>query len=101
MMMFAARRMEIARRKERLIALAAVQRTQAANAFRRWEGPAAVIDRGIEAVRYVKSHPLLLGAAVAVLVVAGRRSVFKWVGRGFVAWRAWQSLAPWRRRFGM
>lgn len=96
--MFAARQIELAGRRERLITQAELQRARIAAAARRWEKPAGVVDRGIEVARFLKSHPLLLAAAVGSAVVLGRRSLLGWVGRGFVAWRAWRSVGGWVRR---
>ena len=98
--MFAGKQTELARRRERLIARAAQQRAGIATAFQRWEKPAGVLDQGITAARFLKSHPLLLAAVVAVAVVLGRRNLLAWAGRGFVAWRTWRSVEAWGRRSG-
>lgn len=96
--MFADKRMELALRRERLVTQAEAQRAQIAAAFRRWEKPAGVLDRGVEAARFLKSHPLLLAAAIGVAAALGRRRLLRWTGRGFVAWRAWRSIGAWVRR---
>lgn len=90
---------ELARHKERLIARAGQQRTAIVAAFRRWEKPAAAIDRGIAVAHFLRAHPLLLAAGLAVAAVLGRRNLMRWLGRGLVAWRTWRSLGAWVRRF--
>lgn len=96
--MFSERQIALASRRERLLAQADLQRAQIAAAFRHWERPAAVADRGIAVVRTLKAHPLLLAAVVGVAAVLGRRSVLRLAGRGLIAWQTWQSVAGWMRR---
>jgi hypothetical protein len=96
--MFAARQIALASRRERLIAQAELQRMRIGAAFQRWEKPAAVVDQGIAAGRFLKSHPLLLAGVIAVAAGLGRRSLLRWAGRGFVAWRTWHSLGGWMHR---
>jgi hypothetical protein len=90
---------DVARRKERLLARCEGHRLVIARAYRRWEEPARVIDRGWAVVRFLKLHPAVLGVAVAVAMVAGRRNLFTWAGRGLLAWRAWRTFSEWLRRF--
>lgn len=91
---------ELARRKERLIARAGQQRAEIVAAFRRWEKPVGVIDRVIGVARFLKAHPLLLAAGLALAAALGRHNLIRWAGRGLVAWRTWRSLGAWLRRFG-
>jgi hypothetical protein len=86
---------DIARRRERLIARAALQRDTVAVACRTLERPAALIDRGVGAVMYLKAHPLLLAAGVLAVTLLGRRNLAAWAGRGWVLWRAWRSFSAW------
>ena len=92
---------ELARRKERLIARAAVQRETIADAFRALERPIGVIDRAVAATRFLREHPVVVGAVVAALVVFRRRSLVGLVTRGVAAWRLWRSLSSWRGRLGL
>ena len=96
-----ARLIDVARRKERLLARIAQQREALAADCRVLVRPAALVDRGVEALVFVKSHPLLAGLAAAVIAVASRRRLAAWVGRGWVLWRAWRALARWRARYGV
>lgn len=98
--MFTARLVELARRKERLIARTAAQRTIIADAYQRWQKPAGLVDRGLAVVRFLKSHPLLFAIAVAAAAAAGRRKLVRWAGRGWVAWRTVRTLGAWARSLG-
>jgi hypothetical protein len=89
---------EITRRKERLIGRAAAQRAAMADAWHYWQQPAHVVDRGIAAARFLKSHPLLLGVGVAAAVVLGRRNLLGWISRGWVVWRALRSFTAWAKK---
>ena len=93
--------MDIAHHKERLVGRIEQQRSVITTACRAWERPAGFIDRGIGAVMYLKSHPLLLVLGVVVMAAVGRRNFAGWLGRGWVLWRAWRSLGNWRRKFGV
>jgi hypothetical protein len=96
-MIYTERLIEIAHRKERLIATAAQQRAVIADAFRSWQKPIDVIDRGVVATRYLKAHPLLVAVSIIVVAVLGRRSLLRWVGRGLFVWRSWHALQAWTR----
>ena len=97
--MFTESLIELARRKERLIARTAAQRTAIADAYRRWQKPASMVDRGVAVARFVKAHPLLLAIGVAAAAALGRRNLLQWAGRAWVAWRTWRALGAWARRF--
>lgn len=99
--MFHEQLIDVARRKERLIALCEGQRRLVAQTFQRWEEPARVIDRTWSVVDFFRLHPVALAIAVAVVTVLGRRHLFKWAGRGLFVWRAWCTLSAWLRRFGI
>lgn len=98
--MFTGNFIELARRKERLIARTAAQRTVITAAYHRWHKPASVLDRGVAAARFLKAHPLLLAIGVAAAAAMGRRNLLYWIGRGWVAWRAARTLNAWVSRLG-
>lgn len=55
----------LAERRENLVAQAAAQRLALAQTVAPWRAPLALADRGLEALRTVRRHPvLLLGAAL-------------------------------------
>lgn len=92
------RLIELARRKERLIARAAAQRTAIAGTFREWRTPIAVADRALAVARFFRSHPVLLAAAVAAAVALRGRTLVGLAGRSFAAWRVWRTLSTWSAR---
>ena len=100
MMDYTSRLVDIARRRERLLGRAEQQRVIIATACRALERPAGVVDRGISALVYLKSHPLLAVVGAAVVATVSRPRLAGWIGRGWVLWRGWRSLANWSRKFG-
>src|SRR5262245_61681953 len=92
---------ELARRKERLIARAAAQREAIAGALHALEKPIEVIDRAVAAGRFLRAHPVLVAALVIALVVFRRRRIVGLVTRGLAAWRIWRSLSTWKGRVGV
>lgn len=97
--MFVEQRIALAVRKERLIARSETQRAAIVASLHALEKPLGMLDRGATAVAGLRGHPVLVGAGVAALVVLGRRSLFRWAGRGIMAWRAWRSVSGWARRY--
>jgi hypothetical protein len=86
---------EIARRKERLIARCAAQRESLAVAVRELRQPIAVLDRAWSAALFLRAHPVLVGAAVAAAVALRRRNLFALAMRGFALWRMWRRISSW------
>jgi hypothetical protein len=78
---------EIALRRERLIAQAAQQRTALAQSVQPWRTPLALADQGLVALRYLKQHPAWVAGGVAVVVMLRPRAVGKWVGRVWLLWK--------------
>ena len=92
---------EIALRKQRLIARSAAQRVEIAVAFQALERPFSYADRVVSMGRTLRAHPVLLGAVVAALVAMRRRSTFGLVARAVAAWRVWRQASLWAQRLGM
>ena len=86
---------EIARRKERLIARAASQREAIGASFRQLQGPIGVVDRGLEIARFLRGHPLLVAAVIAAVVAFRRRGLVSVAGRALSVWRVWRAIAAW------
>jgi hypothetical protein len=97
--MFHERMIDVARRKERLLAQCDADRLLIARSWRRWEEPARVVDRAWAVVQFLRLHPAVVMVAVAVAALLGRRNLLTWAGRGLVAWRAWRAFSRWLRRF--
>jgi hypothetical protein len=99
--MFTSELIELARRKERLIARSDRQRMVIADACLRWKKPLAVVDRGIAIARYLQAHPLVLGAGVAAFAIVHPRNLLRWAGRGLFLWRTWRSVNAWMQKSGV
>ena len=83
---------EIVRQRERLLARCDAQRAELTALARRWQGPLKAADRAVAGLNYLRHHPLILGAAVALLAVIQRRGWWSWARRGFLLWRAYRAL---------
>jgi hypothetical protein len=97
---------ELLRRREQLVELCESQRVGIAVHVGGLARPIAIADRAFSVVQYLRSHPLLLGTAVATMVVMRRVGLLKWGKRavahrstlvkwgelGLVAWRGWRAL---------
>ena len=81
--------LELMRQRERLLARCEAQRIEIAALALRWEKPLSLADRAIAGINYLRGHPVVLGALVAVLAVVQRRGWWSWVRRGFVLWRSY------------
>ena len=86
---------EIARRKERLSARAESQRAAISANFRQLQGPIRIVDRGLEIVRFLRGHPLLVATVIAAVVAFRRRGLVSLTGRALSVWRIWRSLSAW------
>ncbi len=73
-------------RRGELLARIAMQREQAAEIGRRWQGPLALADQGLAGLHFLGSHPAVV-AGVTVLIVVRRRGV---VGLAKGGWRVWK-----------
>jgi len=76
-------------RRTNLLAKIAVQREQIKSASARCEVPLAVADQGLAAVRYVRSHPLILIGVVA-LVSIRRSGVAGMAGNALRLWKLYK-----------
>jgi hypothetical protein len=91
------RLIELAERRERLVALAALQRSEFSRNLSPLKTCCAVADKGVLALRYLQQHPALVAGAVGLLVALRPRKAFSWLKRGWFAWRLVQKL---RQRIG-
>lgn len=82
---------ELLRRRAALVLECASQREHIAAHRAGLATPIRIVDGALQVTAYLRSHPLVLGAAVAAAVVAQRRGALKWGQRALVAWRIWQS----------
>jgi len=77
--------------RERLVALAAAQRTALAHNIEPWRIPLARVDQGLAALRLIRRNPAWIVGGV-VLVALLRGNSMKWLRRGWVAWRLLRGL---------
>ena len=77
----------LAERRRLLIAQAEAQRTALAANMAPWRARLALADKGIAAVRYVRSRPGLLVAAALLVAALRPRRVGTWLQRGWLAWQ--------------
>lgn len=75
----------VIQRRSELVARIASQREQLTDVGARFQAPFALADKGVAAVRFLRSHPFLVAGVIAVLVIS-RRSV---VGVASVIWLVW------------
>ncbi|BBP04043.1 hypothetical protein TPL01_15780 [Sulfuriferula plumbiphila] len=85
----------LAQRRRHLQALAASQRAQLGRRIERLRAPLALVDRGVEAIRFVRRNPLLLAGATTLFVALRQYGSGKWLRRG---WLAWQLVRRLRRK---
>lgn len=83
---------QVMRRREQLIAQCESQRSDLAVYVDGLDTPIRLVDRALGVLRYLRGHPVVLGASVAAIAVVQRRGLLKWGQRAFVAWRAWRAL---------
>ena len=79
-------------RRTTLVARAATQRAELAQALAPWRGPLTVVDRGLGVLGYIRNYaPLLVGVA-AFVVPLRPLLVARLLRRGWLVWRAVQAL---------
>jgi len=86
---------EIARRKERLIARAASERAAIGVNILRLQGPIGVVDRGLDIARFLRGHSLLVAIAIAAAMAFGRHRLASLAGGALSAWRMLRSVSAW------
>jgi hypothetical protein len=83
---------EIARRKALLASHIDAYRTSVAVAGQSLEKPARIVDRGLAIAAYLQARPWLVAAGTAAIVALRPRRLGRWVGRGWILWRAISAL---------
>lgn len=78
--------------RERLVAQAAAQRHALAQNAAPWRAPLALADRGVEAVRAFRRHPLLLLGAALVFASVRPKRTGKWARYLWVGWEIGRSV---------
>ncbi len=87
------RMMDIALRKQRLVARAQGQRIALGASVQRLEGPIGMVDRGLAIARFIRAHPVAVAMLLGALLAFRRRSLLPLAGGVLSAWRVWRTLA--------
>jgi hypothetical protein len=82
---------ELQARRAHLVALASRQRADIARGFEAWERAFSLLDRGISVWNFLKSHPLLLGAAMSLVVILRPRRAVTWLSSAVALWRLYRT----------
>ena len=82
-----AKLIELAERRTTLVARVATQRVELSKTLAPWRGSLAVVDEGLVAVRYIRSHAALLVGVVAFVASLRPLRLARWLRRGWVVWR--------------
>ena len=80
------KRIQLAARRQQLVALAAAQRTILANDMEPWRARLALADRGVAVVQYVRRHPALMVGAALLFAALRPQRAGKWLQRGWGMW---------------
>jgi len=76
----------LAERRQHLLAQVALQRIALAQGIEPWRMPLAVADQGLNALRYVRRHPVLLVGGLGLLAALWPGRTWTWLRRGWGAW---------------
>jgi hypothetical protein len=83
---------ELMQRRGELLARIAAQREQVAGIGLRWQTPLVFADQGLAVMRFLRSNPILVTAAVAMVVIR-RRGVTGMMAFGWRIWRIYKSAS--------
>ncbi len=83
---------EVMLRRGKLLARIAAQREQVARYGARLQTPLAFADQVLVAVRFLRSHPILAGGAVALIVIR-RHGVLGLLKRTWQLWKGYRYLS--------
>ena len=87
-------------RKERLLLQINTQREQLSSYGGYLVKPFAAADIAVGAAQYIKHRPFIAGLVVLAVSVLKRRSLVRWAGWGWTAWRGWRFASHWLQRTG-
>jgi hypothetical protein len=84
---------QLAERRERLVAQAATQRIALAQNLEPWRIPLARVDLGLAALRFFKHHPAWLVSGGVLFAAIQPSRAIKWLRRGWMAWQMLRGLS--------
>ncbi len=82
-------------RQQRLLMRSEALRGDLARQWQALQGPVQVVDRGVEAARWLRDHPQWPLVAAALLVVWRPRRALRWGRRLWSAWRMGRRAWRW------
>lgn len=83
---------QLAERRQYLLAQIAAQRAALAQDFEPWRAPLALADRGMVILGYIKRYPALLLGATLMVTTLRVKHADRWLQRGWVVWQLGRSL---------
>lgn len=86
------KQLQLARRREYLIAKASGERTTLAENVEPLRTPLGLADQGLSALRYIRSHPGWIAGVAVLFATLKSRHPGKWLGRGWVTWKLVHNL---------
>jgi hypothetical protein len=75
---------QLAKRRHALIVQAAAQREALQQCIDPWRAPLLLADRGLNAVRYVKSNPMLMMGTMTLISLLRPTRAGKWLHRSWM-----------------
>ena len=93
-----ARLIALAERRARLAQRAQGEREQLAALLTRADGALARVDSGRRMLQALARRPLIVVAAVALLVALRPRRALKWLASGWSLWRLYRQASRWWQR---
>jgi len=86
----------LAKKRQRLVEEAQMQRVVVANQLQAWHKPISMLDYAINMLRYVKQHPVLVASGGSALLSMFKPNALSlWLQRGLLAW---QILSKFRKK---
>ncbi len=83
---------QLAERRERLVAQCSAQRITLALNAEPWRTPLARVDRGLAVLRCIKRHPVwMVGGGIVIAIIRPSR-IGKWLRYGWMTWQIIRNL---------
>lgn len=95
------RLVELARKREGLVARSASQRQQLCGLVQRLERPLTFADKGVAVVRFLRAHPLVVvgGGTIAAYLIGSRvGGLRKLAGLTWGGWKVFRHARSWWSR---
>ncbi|MEJ1959498.1 MAG: YqjK-like family protein [Nitrosomonadales bacterium] len=83
---------EVMQRRGELLGRIAAQREQIAGLGAHWQVPLTLADRGLAALRFLRSRPMLIVGAISMLLIR-RRGAAGLIATGWRTWKLYKSAA--------